>query len=162
MTNLIILIIATLTILVIALAIGLYILQKKKMPHSFDTYTQTIDLRPLEKKITELQEQLPSKILQSITSSTNTYKGTLGELIGYIKLHATYDRMIPIGNIVDFICVVLPTATEPGRIDFVDIKTGKSARLNPDQKALQKLIEDKKINFIKLKVETTSSETKPE
>ena len=114
------------------------------------------DSRPLEKKL----DLLPNKVLQSITSSANVHKGSLGELIGYIQLHASYDRLIPLGNIVDFVCIKFPTDNEEGHVDFIDIKTGKSARLNKDQKALQTLIKEKKINFIKLKVETTSDENK--
>ncbi len=99
-------------------------------------------------------DQIPGKVLQAVISSTNNQKGNLGELIGYLKLHAAYDRIIPLGNIVDFICISLGKDGKPGHIDFVDIKTGPSAKLSKDQVQLKKLIEEKKINFVKLKVET--------
>lgn len=112
---------------------------------------------------TERLEQIirdqPSKILQSIVNSSNTHKGALGELIGYIELRAAYDRIIPISNICDFICIKLPSDIEEGCIDFVDIKTGHKARLSKDQRALRKLIEDKKINFCTIKIENVD---KPE
>lgn len=114
-----------------------------------------VNLKPLQDEIVAL----PNKVLQSITASANTHKGSLGELIGYLQLHASYDRMIPLGNIVDFVCIKFPGEGD-GHIDFIDIKTGNSARLSKDQRALQKLIEDKKINFVKLKVETTTNESK--
>lgn len=113
-----------------------------------------VNLKPLQESI----DGLPNKVLQSITSSSNTHKGALGELIGYLQLHASYDRIIPLGNIVDFVCIKFPDDSCTGHVDFIDIKTGNRCRLSKDQRALQKLIQDKKINFIKLKVETTTSE----
>lgn len=101
--------------------------------------------------------EVPEKVLRSITSSTNVRKGALGELIGYVEIKASYDRIIPLGNIVDFIGIKFDSPEERGHIDFIDVKTGKSARLSKDQKALQQLITDKHINFVKVKVE---SETK--
>lgn len=113
-----------------------------------------VNMRPMEDAI----NALPNKVLQSIQSSVNTRKGALGELIGYIELEATYDRIIPLGNIVDFMCIKFPSEENEGCVDFVDIKTGKSSRLSKEQRLLQQLIKDKKINFVKLKVNTTTSE----
>jgi len=101
--------------------------------------------------------EIPGKVLKSITSSTNVKKGALGELVGYLELKAKYDRIIPLGNIVDFIGIKFNSEDEIGHLDFIDVKTGKSARLSKDQKSLQDLIVNKNINFIKIKVE---SETK--
>lgn len=114
--------------------------------------TVNIDLDAVHRAI----DQIPNKVLQTVISSTNNLKGNLGELIGYLKLHAAYDRIIPMNNIVDFIGIVLPKEGKEGRIDFIDIKTGSSAKLSKDQVQLKKLIEEKKISFIKLKVETHS------
>ena len=108
------------------------------------------NMRELEKIVSEV----PEKVLKSITSSSNVKKGALGELIGYVELKANYDRIIPLGNIVDFIGIKFTGETEQGYIDFIDVKTGKSARLSKDQKALQQLVTDKKINFVKVKVES--------
>lgn len=107
-----------------------------------------VDTEGLERKI----KDVPNKVLQSIQGSINTHKGAVGELIGYIELRGRYDRIIPLGNIVDFICIRFPTDKEEGTVDFVDVKTGGSSRLNKDQKSLQCLIDEKKIGFIKLKV----------
>src|SRR5690606_3452059 len=114
----------------------------------------TVNLQPLENQISEL----PNKVLQSITSSANTHKGALGELIGYIQLRASYDRIIPLGSIVDFMCIKFPEGENPGQVDFIDIKTGNGSRLSKDQRELQKLIKEKRINFVKLKVDTTHNE----
>lgn len=100
-------------------------------------------------------DALPSRILNSITGTTNNKKGNLGEMVGYLKLHADYDRLIPLGNIADFLCIRLPTDTDPGTVDFVDIKTG-NAKLSKDQIQLRNLIKDKKVNFIKFTVEVSN------
>lgn len=117
----------------------------------------TIDTQALHSKI----EEMPNKVLQSITSSANTHKGSLGELIGYINIKAQYDRIVPLGNIVDFMCIRFPKGEDPGCVDFIDVKTGNSSRLSKDQRNLQKLIDNKHINFVKLKVDTSIHESKP-
>lgn len=111
-----------------------------------------VDLKP----ILDTLHELPHKVLQSVQSSSNTHKGALGELIGYMKLHAEYDRIIPLNNIVDFICIKLPSEGVEGYIDFVDVKTGDKSRLSKDQRALQTLVKEKKINFVKLKIQTST------
>ena len=108
-----------------------------------------VNLKPLQDSI----DALPNKVLQSITSSTNTHKGAVGEMIGYLKLHATYDRIIPLSDIADFLCIRFATETDPGCVHFIDIKTGK-ARLSAEQREMKKLIQDKKVDFIKLSVQT--------
>lgn len=100
-------------------------------------------------------DALPNKVLQSIVSKNNNLKGEVGELIGFMQLQAAYDRVIPLGNIVDFIGIKLPREGQDGTIDFIDIKTGK-AKLSKDQVQMRKLVEEKKIRFIKMKVETNA------
>jgi predicted Holliday junction resolvase-like endonuclease len=109
-----------------------------------------VDLEPLRQKL----EAMPTKVLQSIQGSVNNKKGALGELIGMIELKVEYDRVIPLGSIVDFVCIKFPTGDSEGTVDFVDVKTGGKKRLSAAQRDLQKLIDAKQINFIKLKVET--------
>ena len=96
-------------------------------------------------------KDIPNKVLQSIQGSSNVHKGALGELIGYIELRASYDRIIPIGNIVDFICIKFPSSETEGAVDFIEVKSGK-ARLDKDQKKLQQLIKDKRLNFVTFRV----------
>ena len=47
---------------------------------------------------------------------------------------------------------------EDGHIDFIEVKTGTRSRLSDDQVGLKKIIKDKHINFIKLKVDTIQDE----
>ncbi len=107
-----------------------------------------VNLKPLQ----DAMEGLPNKVLQSITSSSNTHKGVLGELIGYLQLRASYDRIIPLGNIVDIVAIKFPDTDSEGHIDFIDVKTGGRCRLSKDQQTLQKLVKEKKINFVRLVV----------
>ncbi len=111
----------------------------------------------LENQVALLKLQLdkiPTKVLESITSSGNNYKGKLAELIGYMKLNAQYDKVISFGDITDFIGIRFATNTDKGSIDFIDIKNGPHAKLTKDQSKFKKLIEDKRINFVKVRVDT--------
>jgi len=109
-----------------------------------------VDLNPLRQELA----QVPQKVLQSIIGSTNHHKGALGELIGYLQLSAEYDRIIPLGSIVDFVAIKFPSDSCTGKVDFIDIKAN-GARLSKEQRALQELIEEKLIGFKKVKVETS-------
>lgn len=113
-----------------------------------------VNLKPLQDEI----EKLPGKVLQSITGCANTHKGALGELIGYINMKAEYDKIIPLGNIVDFMCIRFPNGSRAGTVDFVDVKTGPHSRLSKEQKMLQTMISEKQINFVKLRVDTQQHE----
>lgn len=107
-----------------------------------------IDIPRLENAIKEI----PGQVVRSIIGSTNYQKGALGELIAYLQLSSEYDRIICLGNIVDYICIKFPSDTSVGQIDFIDIKTGKSARPSKDQLKLKSLITDKKVNFKVIKI----------
>lgn len=122
--------------------------QLKKQKIVSEPTTLQIDLDSVHKAI----DALPNKVLQSIVSKNNNHRGDMGELVSFLKLSSIYDRVIPINNLTDFIGIKLPTETSEGSIDFIDVKTGK-ATLSKEQKALRKLIEDKKINFVKFKVD---------
>tara|TARA_B100000809_G_scaffold265600_1_gene324946 strand:+ start:1708 stop:2199 length:492 start_codon:yes stop_codon:yes gene_type:complete len=102
-------------------------------------------------------EALPSRVLRTFQGSVNTTTGRLGELVKFIELQRLYDRLIPVGNVVDFIGISFPDKEHPedypGTIDFIDVKTGKRAALSKDQKLLRKLVEDKLISFSVVKVE---------
>jgi hypothetical protein len=133
-------------------SIGMYWNLSQKEEIKQPTVAQfNVDLQPIKEHL----DKLPSKVLSTIQGSTNNLKGDLGEYIGYLKLHAMYDRVIPLGSITDFIGIKLPAEDIEGSVDFIDIKTG-SARLSKEQRLLQKLIEDKKVNLIKLTVQVNS------
>ncbi len=98
--------------------------------------------------------RIPGKVLDSVTSSGNNQKGRLGELIGYLKLNAQYDKIIAFSDVTDFIGIKWPTKDSAGTIDFIDIKNGPHAKLTRDQTRFKKLIEENNVKFIKVKVDT--------
>lgn len=101
----------------------------------------------------EMLNRLPGRVLDSITNSTNSSKGKLGELIAYLSIRAAYDRIIPVGDIVDFIGVRLPKAGQVGEVVFIEVKSGDSARLRKDQVLFKKLIQGKQVSFVELRIE---------
>ena len=100
--------------------------------------------------------QLPTKILHVVQGSTANIKGAVAEHISYLKLASKYDRLIPLGSIVDFIGINFDSARtkEDGRVDFIDIKTGKYSRLTQEQAKLKRLILGGRVAFLKVKVST--------
>ena len=117
-------------------------------------------IRKLEHGVNALAtgvEKIPTKTLNTIQGSVNTTAGKLGELITFIELQRSYDRFMMVGNIVDFIGIRFPQGDTPGAIEFIDVKTGDKAVLNPDQKKLKNMIENQKdcLSFKVVKVELT-------
>lgn len=109
--------------------------------------------------VSHLQQQLPNQILRCLQGNLNTLKGQTAELVAYLRLNAQYDRLLPFNSIADFIGIKFPSGDEPGRLDFIDIKTG-SARLSQEQARLKRIIENKQINFVKIRI-TTDIPTSP-
>lgn len=127
--------------------------QEQHQENNPQLYVSTVThdrLTDMESRI----DDLPNKVLASINGSISNQKGKLAELIAYVNLKAGYDKVIPLGNIVDFIGIRFPSDKDAGTFDFIDIKNGKSARLSEDQKQLQKLIKTNNIQFLKVKIIT--------
>ena len=104
-------------------------------------------------KLFELVSSIPQRVIMSAQSVSNTYKGKLGELIGYIKLKVVYDRLFTVGNVVDFIGIKFPDKDgNGGSVDFIDVKTGTSPKLSKEQVLVKRLIENKKVSFIKFRI----------
>lgn len=103
---------------------------------------------------------IPSKVLQALKSSTSNIRGSMAEHISFLKLSADYDRLIPVGSVIDFIGIKFDSKKESfdGHIDFIDIKTGKS-RLTADQMRVKRLAEGGRTRFIKVKVNTDCEHT---
>src|SRR5579863_6205878 len=137
-------------ILTILILYIIYLLSQKTKKSSNQPESASINNQITHDRLKEMEEQLdglPNKVLESINGSISNHKGKLAELIAYVNLKAKYDKVIPLGNIVDFLGIRFPTETDPGTFDFIDIKNGKSARLSQDQKQLQKLIQEQRIQF---------------
>src|SRR5438552_7671538 len=82
-------------ILILLLLIA-YLLGRLHSRKTQDIPTDLIDL------YRGLQE-LPGRVLQVIQGSINPQKGRMAELLTYAELRYDYDRIIPLGQPVDFI-----------------------------------------------------------
>lgn len=78
-------------------------------------------------------------------------KGKLGELATYLRLKADYDRIYSVSGICDFIGFKLDG--EVKQIDFIEVKTNTS-RLSKDQQTAKKVVLNKDINWITIKVDS--------
>lgn len=116
----------------------------------------SVNIRYLSDRVSSLENELPQKVLRTIQGNTATMKGELAEHISYLKLHSQYDRLVPLGSVVDFIGIRFDTdrQSEDGHIDFIDIKTGKHSRLNQEQVKTKRLVEGGRTRFLKVKITT--------
>ena len=92
--------------------------------------------------------KLPAQVLHTVQGSISPKKGKLGELIVYTRLLSEYDRLIPLGQPVDFIGV-----KNHRGIDFIEVKTGSSG-LTKEEAEIKRLIEDGKVRFVLQRVES--------
>lgn len=108
--------------------------------------------------ITKELASVPNKVLQALKSSTSNIRGAMAEHISFLKLSSDYDRLIPIGNVVDFIGIKFDSKKDSfdGHIDFIDIKTGKS-RLTQDQMKVKRLADGGRTRFVKIKINTDAT-----
>ena len=92
-------------------------------------------------------EGLPSKVLQTIQGSINPQKGKMAELLAYAELRYDYDRIIPLGQPIDFIGI-----KNNQQIDFIEVKSGNSYLLTEEEKHIKNLIAQGRVNFRLIKV----------
>jgi hypothetical protein len=130
-------------VLILALTTTWFIatlVQKKNAQQPFDAAVKV-----LEEKI----GKIPDITVNKVVGRANVERGSVGELVAFLRLKADYDKIIPFNDVVDFICIRFPRDGVEGALDFIDIKTGQ-ARLSKDQMALKAIISDKLINFKKV------------
>ena len=92
-------------------------------------------------------DTLPMRIMQTIQGSINPQKGKMAELLTYAELRHDYDRIIPLGQPVDFIGF-----KNNESIDFIEIKSGESFVLTDEEKHIKKLIAAGRVNFRLIKI----------
>ena len=120
-----------------------YSLIKKKKPIEEKPNELIPIISTLSSNLDRLNE-LPDRILRNINGQISAKKGKIGELTTYMQLLAEYDRLIPVGDFIDFI------GLKGDSLDFIEVKTGTS-RLGKSQVQTKKLIEQHKIRFITVK-----------
>lgn len=86
--------------------------------------------------------KLPVRVLHTVQGSISPKKGKVGELIFYTRLLSEYDRLIPLGQPIDFIGI-----KNHRSIDFIEVKTG-GAGLSKEESEIKRLVEQGKIRFI--------------
>lgn len=92
-------------------------------------------------------QDVPTRVLQVIRGSINPQKGRMAELLTYAELRYDYDRIIPLGQPIDFIGI-----KNNNRIDFIEVKSGNFATLTDEEKHIKNLIGKGQIYFRLIKV----------
>jgi predicted Holliday junction resolvase-like endonuclease len=92
-------------------------------------------------------DNLPQRVMQTIQGSINPQKGKMAELLTYAELRYDYDRIIPLGQPIDFIGI-----KNNDTIDFIEIKSGESFVLTEEEKHIKKLIAAGRVNFRLIKI----------
>ena len=92
-------------------------------------------------------QTLPAKVLQVIQGSINPQKGRMAELLTYAELRYDYDRIIPLGQPIDFIGI-----KNNEHIDFIEVKSGISHLLTEEEKHIKNLIAQGRVNFRLIKI----------
>lgn len=92
-------------------------------------------------------DTLPLRIMQTIQGSINPQKGKMAELLTYAELRYDYDRIIPLGQPIDFIGI-----KNNQTIDFIEIKSGSAFLLTDEEKHIKKLIASGRVNFRLIKI----------
>lgn len=92
-------------------------------------------------------QDVPARVLQVIQGSINPQKGRMAELLTYAELRYDYDRIIPLGQPIDFIGI-----KNNEHIDFIEVKSGINYILTPEEKHIRDLITKGRVNFRLIKV----------
>ncbi len=111
--------------------------------HSKKTQDIPTDLIDLYRGV----QELPARVLSTVQGSINPQKGKMAELLTYAELRYDYDRIIPLGQPIDFIGI-----KNNQSIDFIEIKSGAFAALTEEEKHIKNLIASGKVNFRLIKV----------
>lgn len=90
---------------------------------------------------------LPARVLQTIQGSINPQKGKVAELLTYAELRYDYDRIIPLGQPIDFIGI-----KNNERIDFIEVKSGNFATLTEEEKHIKNLVVTGRVHFRLIKI----------
>ncbi len=111
--------------------------------HSKGSQNIPTDLIDLYKGV----QELPSRVLHVVQGSINPQKGRMAELLTYAELRYDYDRIIPLGQPIDFIGI-----KNNERIDFIEVKSGVNHLLTLEEKHIKNLIAHGRVNFRLIKV----------
>ena len=91
--------------------------------------------------------KLPVRVLHTVQGSISPKKGKVGELIFYTRLLSEYDRLIPLGQPIDFIGI-----KNRRSIDFIEVKTGGSG-LSGEEAEIKRLVEEGNVRFLLMRTD---------
>lgn len=128
-------------VLVILIVVISYLLGRSHSRRKESDFPQ--DIIDLYRKV----DGLPLRIMQTIQGSINPQKGKMAELLTYAELRYDYDRIIPLGQPIDFIGI-----KNNQTIDFIEIKSGESFVLTEEEKHIKKLVGSGRVNFRLIKI----------
>jgi predicted Holliday junction resolvase-like endonuclease len=107
-----------------------------------EVLTQALkELGEVNKNLINVSDNLPRKILTTIQGSISPKKGKVGELATLMRILGTYERIIPLGQPIDFIGI------SDEYIDFIETKAGE-AGLSREEKRIKELIDKGNVRFI--------------
>jgi len=92
-------------------------------------------------------KKLPARVLHTVQGSISPKKGKVGELIFYTRLLSEYDRLIPLGQPIDFIGI-----KNRRSVDLIEVKTG-GAGLSKEELEIKRLVEEGKIRFLLMRTD---------
>lgn len=128
-------------VLVVLIVVISYLLGRSHSRRKEGDFPQ--DIIDLYRKV----DGLPLRIMQTIQGSINPQKGKMAELLTYAELRYDYDRIIPLGQPIDFIGI-----KNNQTIDFIEIKSGESFVLTEEEKHIKKLVGSGRVNFRLIKI----------
>ena len=91
--------------------------------------------------------KIPARVLHTVQGSISPRKGKVGELIFYTRLLSEYDRLIPLGQPIDFIGI-----KNRRSIDFIEVKTG-GAGLSKEEAEIKRLVEEGRARFLLMRTD---------
>jgi predicted Holliday junction resolvase-like endonuclease len=108
-------------------------------------------------KFNEWKQQVEEEIREdAVKRSLSTILGRVGEqlapLLVFLELGVEPKDLRFIGTPVDYIAFKGLSRDNVEEIIFVEVKTGEKARLEPRQREIKRVIEEKKVRFVVLSV----------
>ena len=130
------------------------------------TQARLDELNKANRQTQHLIDEIPTKVLNAVRGANNKLVGEFGEFAAHLLIRQEYDKVIYLGDVCDFVGFKYPTATTPGRIEFIEIKTG-NAKLSTNQKKLKSLVnginltDSKKTNVLFRQIKIDDQVIKP-
>lgn len=124
----------------------MHVLEGRRKRGEGDTNGSALGGKDMLALVDEVRK-LPVRVLHTVQGSISPKKGKVGELIFYTRLLSEYDRLIPLGQPIDFIGI-----KNRRTIDFIEVKTG-GAGLSKEEAEIKRLIEEGNTRFLVMRTD---------